>query len=308
VTSPGATRIATDLFEAVRAIGYLAIAVIVGGLMFLVFVWPDAAGLARTRVLLGFAWAAGFVTSLLGFGLQSALTHQRGVGGMLDTTDLGHTLATHAGQAWAARGLLFLLVLPLLAVLATAGEAAPRARWWQISAAVVGLALVRAPGLSGHSIEGLHGVAGSAADFVHLAAMSMWVGGLVLMAFVVLPEAYPSELAWIVPRFSKIAAGSVVVLVAAGAVLGWDIAGGLHGLLHTHYGRLLGIKVLLLAAALVAARSSKRWTDSRLRLAVALRGDRVTVRPFAISVAAEAVLAVAVLGVASVLVSSSPGI
>jgi copper transport protein len=66
-------------------------------------------------------------------------------------------------------------------------------------------------------------------------------------------------------------------------------------------------KLACLALVLAAAQRSKAWVARRLDLAVVLRGDRLTVRPFVYSVAAETVLLVAVVTAASLFVTASPG-
>jgi hypothetical protein len=58
---------------------------------------------------------------------------------------------------------------------------------------------------------------------------------------------------------------------------------------------------------MLAAMKSKRWVQVSLAEAVASH-RRTAVRSFAVSVAAETVLVLAVLSAASVLVTSSPGV
>jgi putative copper export protein len=300
-------QVVRNLFVLDRAVGYLALAVLCGGGLFLVLVWPEGADVRRTRQLLAAAWGAGAVSAAAGLGLQAATVRRGDLGTVVDVSAVGDVLDTTAGRAWAARSLLFLLALPLLGALGRDGAHTPRATWWRTAALAVALGLLRTFGLAGHSTEGSRSVVGAVADLLHVAAVATWIGGLVMLAAVVLPRRRVDELAAVVPRFSSVAKVAVGTAVAAGAVLTWAITGGLDGLLHTHYGRVLLLKATLLGAALVAAHFSKRWVDDRLRLAVVLRGDPVTVRPFVVSVAAEVVFAVAVLGVASVLVTTSPG-
>jgi copper transport protein len=294
VASDGEMRLLRDVLIVDRTIGYLAIAALCGGWLFLAVVWPAGAGVRRTRRVLTIAWLAGFLSTVAGLGLQAATVRRAGFGGVFDTGAVADVLDTGLGRAWAARALLYLLTLPLLGALARDAEHAARAVWWRVAALAVAAGLLRTLGLVGHSTETTDSTLGAVADFVHVAAIAAWIGGLVLLAVVV-------------PRFSTIAKYAVGVVVVAGTVLTWVVVGGVDDLLHTHYGRVLLLKLAILAAVLVAAWCSKRWVDARLRLAVVLEGDAVTVRPFVVSVAAEVVLAVALLGVASVLVSTSPG-
>lgn len=304
LAQPQAVR---NAFVVDRLVGYLALALLCGGGLFLVLVWPDGGAVHRARRLLAAAWVGGFVAALAGLGLQAATVRRAGLGTVVDPGAVADVLDTQAGRAWAARALLYLLALPLLGALGRDGAGALRATWWRMAAAAVALGLVRTLGLAGHSAEGPRSAVGAVANLVHVGAIATWIGGLVVLSAVVLPRRRADELAAVVPRFSSVAKAAVGTAVGAGVALTWAVTGGPDGLLHTHYGRVLLLKLTLLGAALVAALLSKRWVDDRLRLAVVLRGDPVTVRPFVVSVAAEVAFAVAVLGVASVLVSTSPG-
>jgi putative copper export protein len=93
----------------------------------------------------------------------------------------------------------------------------------------------------------------------------------------------------------------------AGAVLAWQIVGSFGALVHTGYGRLLLLKLAVLAAVLLIAQGSRSWVRTRLDVAILLRGDRATVRPFVYSVAAETGLVLVVLAATSLLVTSAPG-
>jgi putative copper export protein len=262
---------------------------------------------ARARRLLAGAWLVGLVATLAGLGLQAATVQRSGLGTVVDVGAWADVADTDAGRAWVARILLYLLALPLLGALSRDTRLAARAWWWRIGAAAVALGLLRTMGLVGHSAEGSRSGVGAVADLVHLAAISAWIGGLLVLAAVVLPRRRPEELAAVVPRFSTVAQVAVACAVVAGGVLTWVVVGGVDPLLHTHYGHILLLKLGLLGGALAAAHLSKRWVDRRLGLAVVLRGDPVTIRPFVVSVAAEVALVIALLGVAGALVSTSPG-
>jgi putative copper export protein len=169
------------------------------------------------------------------------------------------------------------------------------------------LGLLRTAGISGHSTEGSHPGWGAVADLVHLLGVSLWVGGLVLLLIGVLPRRRPAELATVVPRYSALAGVSVAAAAGAGVVLSWQVLGSFGALFGTSYGRLLLVKVGLLAAVLLVAQRSRSWVRTRLDIAVLLRGDRATVRPFVHSVAAETGLVLVVLAATSLLVTSAPG-
>jgi putative copper export protein/methionine-rich copper-binding protein CopC len=294
------------LFTIDRVIGYLALAVLVGGWVFLTIVWPEGAGVARTHSVLWIAWGAGLAATAAGLGLEAATVAGGRLADIASRSALSTVFATDFGHAWIARLVLFALAIPVLRTLC-GGASVPRAPWWIVSAATVGVALLRTPGFASHASEGDMAVAGTVADLVHLIGVAIWLGGLVLLLTVVLPRRRPSELASVVPRFSKLAMASVIAIVAGGAVLSWELVGGFEPLVDTNFGRVLIVKLVVFGAVIVAAAASKRWVDDRLGVTVALRGHRSLVRPFVYSVAAETLLAASVVAVASVLVTTSPG-
>jgi len=88
------------------------------------------------------------------------------------------------------------------------------------------------------------------ADFLHLLALAPWVGGLVGFIWVgatVLRGTSGSEVFQrVVPRFSKIAIGSVMLLVITGVYGSKLHIPNVQALIHTTYGRTLIAKVVLL--------------------------------------------------------------
>lgn len=317
-TTQPASDAAVDLVRRVfitdRTVGYLALAALCGGWLFLAAVWPDGAAVRRTRRVLSIAWCAGFLATVAGLGLQAATLQRSGLEGAFDTDAITDVLDTDTGRAWAARALLYVLSLPLLGALARDASAAVRSTWWRVGALAVSAGLLRTMGLVGHTTEADESALGAVADFVHVGAIAAWVGGLVLLTSVVLPRRRPDELAAVVPRFSTMAKYAVGTTLVAGVALWWVVVGGVDATFDTHYGRVLLLKLGVFGGVLVAAWFSKRWVENRLLVAPAdVDGDvdatdeAAAIRPFVVSVATEVVLAVVLLGVASVLVSTNPG-
>src|SRR5262249_60665396 len=106
-------------------------------------------------------------------------------------------------------------------------------------------------------------------------------------------------------RLSRMALLAVVVLAATGLVNAWTFVGSVGGLLGTPYGRLLLIKLSVLAPILALAIANRR------RLLPALSGDAVTVgrpalRMLAGFVTIEAALALALLAVVAAMGVTAP--
>ena len=144
-------------------------------------------------------------------------------------------------------------------------------------------------------------------DVLHLAAGATWLGGLVGLALT-LPSlaGRARDAAEVLARFSGVAAGILGLLVVSGTLLGWRIIGSWSGLFGTTYGRLLIIKVGIVALVAAVAWWNRSRLLPRVRDAVghtelqrAAGGVRRAVR-------VEALLIVAVLGVTGFLTNQSP--
>jgi copper transport protein len=307
-TVPRASPTVHDALLADRWLGYLCLALFLGGLTFVATLWPQGpAADRRARLLLSAAWAGGLLSSAAQIGLQGAYTRLGSFTDAFRADTYRQTLPTDIGIDLAARTLLWVLAAVVLAAVMGGGEAALRSPGWRVGAAAVGLGLLRTTGMAGHNAEGAHPVWGEIADLVHLLGVSLWIGGLTVLLVAVLPRREPRELASVVAGYSTLAATAVTAITGAGAVLAWQLVGSWHALFATSYGHLLLLKIALLSLVLIAAGRSRSWVRTRLDIAVLLRGDRATVRPFVYSVAAETGLVMAVLVAASYLVTANPG-
>ena len=286
--------------------GFLAAALFVGGLAFLMIAWPQGAGVPRVRRLLTLSWTLGLAATVIQLGAQAAYTALLPLRGVFDGPALENLLGTQLGSVLIARSLLWLLAGVVLVGLLQQQERAARSSGWRVGLAAVSFGLLRTIGMTAHD-DAAHPLAGAIADTVHLAGVSLWIGGLFILLLGVLPRRQPEELSVAVARYSNLALGGMLAIIGAGVVLAWQVVGSIHALIHTSYGHSLLLKLAFVALVLLLAQHSKAWVRHRLDLAVLLNGDRATVRPFVYSVAAEAGLALAILAAASVLVASNPG-
>jgi putative copper export protein len=110
-------------------------------------------------------------------------------------------------------------------------------RSWPMLA--VGAVIALLDGAGAHAMPGLLWV-GQALVAIHVAVMGLWVGGLV--AFLIAPDR----------RFGRYAAWTLGIAVVSGLVLAFAHTGFGAGLVTTDYGRVLLIKALVFAAAMVA--------------------------------------------------------
>lgn len=141
-------------------------------------------------------------------------------------------------------GLLWLQLHRLVSPGAPGGELAePRvsSRSWLAAAGLAALLLLTIS-LQSHSAA-LASPLAIAADFLHLLAMSAWIGGLLPLALVLRSGEVPASI--LVPRFSRVALASVAILALSGLALAYLHVGTLEALAATLYGRVLSVKTVL---------------------------------------------------------------
>jgi copper transport protein len=175
-------------------------------------------------------------------------------------------------------------VLALLAVAAGAALALDRpgrrrrsgeALLAGFGAAACAAAALALPGLAGHPSTTSPVGAMLALDWAHLAAASIWIGGLVgLLVLAAATQAGQrvAVLAVVVPRFSRAAMGSVAVLLTTGIIASIVHLPTLGSLWQTSYGQALIAKSSLLACALVLGAVNTLRSRPRL-VAAAQRRD-----------------------------------
>ncbi len=92
---------------------------------------------------------------------------------------------------------------------------------------------------------------------LHILAMAAWLGGLVLLVAAVLPRREPDELRAVLPVFSRVAFGSVVVLAVTGTYAAWRGVGTVHAIFTTTYGWLVVLKIALFLGLLALGNVSR---------------------------------------------------
>ena len=187
--------------------------------------------------------------------------------------------------------------LPLVAVLVAAALVtltAPRLRTADAANALLVLAVagVVLPVAAGHT-GAAHGEAGAVvAVSLHVAAGSVWVGGLLALLALVRPARAVVEEA--LPRFSGLALLCVTVLAASGLVSAGTRLDSLDAVTTTAYGRLVVLKALLLVVACVLGAVHRRTVLAHLPA----RGVTGTFRRLATG---EVVVLLVALGLAAAL-------
>ncbi len=127
---------------------------------------------------------------------------------------------------------------------------------------LLGLALLIALTLSGHAaaISGNLAVFAVLSDWLHLLAASLWIGGMMYVATTYLPilrhvavKTRVESLLTVLPRYSPLAIAGVVIMTVTGPFNATTRMTSFTQLLSTAYGRVLIVKVLLVAALLLTS-------------------------------------------------------
>ena len=335
-------------FAVTRGLGYLAMALAVGGLVFLFVVWVPAlaqvagggsgwvaaserfARLARGivvgAVLLGLTATASAIV------LQAATSTGTSFWTALDADAIDAVSDTRPVRAWTARlGLWLLFGVTVLVVLR------PRRVPGLRRAALGAVGAAPGPPLSRPQVLLLGGIIGALAftaaaaghswthsprgllvlaDTAHVLAVSTWLGGLAMLLFA-LPiavrlmdgrERIPLVAA-AVGRFSRLALTAVALLLLSGIVQSIVLVGAFDAFVETAYGRLVLAKITLFLGLISLGAYNQRRLLPRLRMVAG--GGEEPERAAALlrrSVACEVALALVVLSLASVLVATEPAV
>lgn len=312
------------VFDVVRWLAFAGLALLGGGWLML-SVWPEGRDDRRARGLVWSGWALTTVAACAELVIQGPYVAGGGLGDVTHMSLLDATLHTTYGTAHSVR---LLLLGALAAVLGAALRDLGRSRLPEVAGAL-GIGVVLTYAASGHAEAQDPRWLAMTSNGVHLAAMAVWLGGLVQVLVAVLPRRDPDELRRVLPVFSRTAFGCVTALAVSGTYQAWLGIGTVGAITSTRYGQLVLVKAGLFVAVLAAAGLSRvvvqrhyvRPVAYAMADDAAVEAGGVTVDPGGVtveapappirrlrrSILAEAVLAVGVLAVTSVLVAEPPG-
>ncbi|MEA3055644.1 MAG: copper transport protein [Actinomycetota bacterium] len=297
------------VYGLVRFVLFSGLLLLVGGAAFVAMLWPEGASRDRVRTILWWSLDVVAVTTALGLGLQGASVGGLGLLDALKPSVIGDTLGTSFGHVWLAR---LLLLMPAAVLLQSIDRV--RTSAWRAAAAVVGIALVTTPALSGHADTGRWVAWATLFDVAHVGSGAVWLGGLTMLLAVVL-RTDVTEARDVTERFSAVAFGAVSVVVVTGTFQSFRQLGSLDGF-DTTYGHLLIVKVVLVLTLLGVASLTRSALHGRLPIGDlepvgagpgaqhVEEHDVITV--LRRLVAAEVVIAILVVAVTSLLVDANP--
>ncbi|MEU9110606.1 copper resistance protein CopC [Streptomyces sp. NPDC048483] len=263
------------LYGIARYLAYAGFVLLAGGAAFVVACRPAAALVRSVQRLVVYGWAVLTATTLAMLLLRTPYTGSGELGDVFDFGGLQQVLLTKPGAALVSRLLLLAAAALFIAVLfgayartqeaadgADPAEDAKRrkdlALGLGIGGVIVAAGLAATWAMAEHASTGLQTAVAMPVDVLHLLAVAGWLGGLA--ALVVSLYWGPAVERSAVRRFSRIAFGSVLVLVATGVYQSWRQVGTWRALTDTSYGRLLLLKAGLVVVLIGIAWVSRRWT------------------------------------------------
>ena len=221
---------------------------------------------------------------------------------------------TDFGYDWMAR---FALTVLLAGVLYPFDFTKLVTSHWRRGAAVaLAAGLVGTLAFAGHAGagSGAEGAIHLTADILHLVAAAAWVGALVPLAVLLgAARCAHDESSLVVAReatlrFSTLGIVSVGTLLATGVVNSWVLAGSVHALVGTDYGRLLLVKIALFLVMLSIAAVNRLWLTPRLVQHLDSVGSQDALRRLRNNSLIEATVGAIILAIVGVLGTLPPGL
>ncbi|MFJ3620965.1 copper resistance protein CopC [Streptomyces iakyrus] len=266
-----------------RYVSYAGFIVMAGGAAFVLACWRRGSGVRPVQRFVVSGWVALTAATLALLLLRGSFTGSGKVADVFDLSLLGQVLQTKTGAALVSRLLLLAAAALFIAVLFGAYDKREDAQekrdltfGLSIGGVVVAAGLAASWAMSEHASVGLQAGIAMPVDVLHLLAVAAWLGGLgaLLVALYRAPADAPVDRP-AVRRFSQIAFGSVLTLIATGTYQSWRQLGSWSAFTDTRYGQLLLAKIGLVVVMVGVAWISRRWTG---RLAEAAPVEAAAVR------------------------------
>jgi len=223
--------------------------------------WRRGGRTARVGAVLWWTWGVLLAVSVAAVAIQGVYAAALPLTDIFRPTLFDEVLHTRFGEVSILRVALLMAAVP--AIRAARSPRTGRGHtWWALYGAAVALGLLTTPGLAGHAAATGSALVGMGLDVSHLAAASVWLGGLAVLAVLLVPGLTPDEPAGEIRRIARsvsaLAFGAVVVVVASGVIQSIRQVGSFYALFNTSYGTILLVKVGLVVILLGVASVSRR--------------------------------------------------
>src|ERR1700722_15991545 len=229
------------VFGLVRWVAFCSFALLIGAVAFVLWCWPAGAGSPLVLRLTMGAWSALAGSVLGGLLLQGVYGAGEGVAKVFWPNVLHATLYSRYGRSLGIRLILVIVALfvftSILGNLRAEGRRAPiRA---SVTWGILAVALALTWAAADHAGQGIQVPLSLASDTIHLCSVALWLGGLTMLAAIVLrrPGATggrspqlpadrrgrraTQDAVLAVERFSPIALSCVAVILVTGTYQAW---------------------------------------------------------------------------------------
>jgi copper transport protein len=278
---------------------YLSGAALLGGLLFSQLVWQPSESIGNLLPAVQWRYRLGtqrlFLIALFLFEVASfagifAIAFQAGgffsLYNLIFNTRAGCLVLARLGLGIGLAGLLF----------------SRPAAWKTWGGLALGLLALLSISLGSHAVAEVHPVFPVLADWIHLSATSVWIGGLfffliALWSYRLLPPAQRTQrLSGMIPRFSNLALVSVGSLALTGLYEAILRVGTLQALVSTTYGQALILKTLIFLPIVGLGALNLLVITPRMQQAASQpEGNLQLTQRFNRSVTAEASLGIVIL-------------
>ena len=311
--NPKSSETVGILFGVARGGVFAGLALLIGGVVFLLLIARRTSAARLTRRAVWVGWALLVVATIAALLMQGPYAAGAGIGDAVKWTVVHDVLRTRFGHVTEVRLLLLVVAAVLLPFMSSFDRERGVPVWWVAIGGVAAVMLAATPGYAGHAATGDFTIFAVPLDTIHVLAMSVWLGGLAVLLLAAFGGGFSGGLRRALGTFSRVAFWCVVVLVLSGVFASWRQVGfSIDGYTHTSYGNILLVKLAIVVAlvglAAVSRSIVRKHRSAPLNApdsAIAAIDER-TVAGLRRSVGFEVVLGLAVLAVTAILVNAQP--
>jgi putative copper export protein len=273
----------------------LGVAVLFGSFVLIATAWPEGVEYILTVRFLRSAWLLTLVFAIFNAACMRAQITGKGIGSSLSPTSWGDLTDTTPGIAALAR--VIFVVLTVWVVMRPERVIDPATQ----------LPALALPGLAvatfGFSRSGGQlALLGYAAGIAHALAMAVWLGGLILLARVVLAGPGEEDLVHAVRGFARIATPALLITIFTGFIQMYRLDWG--EIFTSSHGRVLFLKSIAVGVMVFLGVAARQFIKERVARVDAMTGQLALRLRRAIGV--EALCGVVVLALTAWMMSLTP--
>ena len=239
-----------------RVLSTLGIAAVFGALIVIAAAWPEGVEYLITIRFLRSAWVLALIGTVLFTSAAAAAVSGSSLGSgfspgaWFDLLDAG----------WSGRAALMRMIFVIAA--AWAAFRPDRVIDPVTQLAALGLPALAVAMIGVGRVDGPLVILGVLLGIAHALAMAVWVGGVILLARVVLSGPGEEDLVHAVRGFARISVVAIVVTIATGLAQMFRLDGG--DLFNSAHGRVTVLKVVLVAVMVFIGLSARQFAQQRL--------------------------------------------